>query len=100
MWIGHQEYVIWQRLNIYGYVWGQVYKNTVDLNNEIIWYVSEKVSQFRQNFNEKFNRREDVCKAARGGHLADNNECHNWYLYDQNWIMNAKFSVLYKVLFL
>jgi len=63
------DYFLW------GYVKSQVYKNNPqsipELKDEIIRVIGEIEPQLCQNVIENFNKRVDVCGAARGGHLAD-----------------------------
>ena len=67
------DYFLW------GYVKSQVYKNNPqsipELKDEIIREIEPQIGEIEpqlcQNVIENFNKRVDVCGAARGGHLAD-----------------------------
>jgi hypothetical protein len=63
------DYFLW------GYVKSQVYKNNPqsipELKDKIIRVIGEIEPQLCQNVIENFNKRVDICGAARGGHLED-----------------------------
>lgn len=60
---------------LWGYVKSQVYKNNPQsipkLKDEIIRVIGDIEPQLCQRVIENFNKRVDICRSSRGGHLAD-----------------------------